>query len=345
MAEPKPQTAPQDRNQEAKAAFLKLFRNTARHKHRYDVFRDFVTLAACSLHNALHKEEGREAEYMQIIQSYEEADQKAFPELLGLLISMLESEPRDILGPLYMELEISSKDQGQFFTPPELSELMARMNMGSSLELLKTQPFITVSEPACGAGGMILVLVKVIIEQKLNPADKLWVQCIDIDRMAALMCYIQLTLWNVPAEIIVGDTLRWDLREVWYTPAHHMGFWDQRLKRRDDTPEISESDVALETPELEPQNVEANIADYQTFTLDWKGQTLTIRWCPEWTPRVMAHLEIQSADEKPHLISETGYKSHFIQKQEVVNMGGPVAYVTAWLEELDDGKPVQLSLF
>jgi hypothetical protein len=101
----------------------------------------------------------------------------------------------------------------------------------------------------------------------------------------------------------------------------------------------------LETSEPEPQDVGTDIAYYQAFTLDWKGQALTIRWCPEWTPSVMAHLEAQSADEKPHPISETGYKSHFIQKQEVVNMGGPVAYVTAWLEELDDGKPVQLSLF
>ena len=337
MANPTPQ--------DVKFEFLKTFRNTARHKHRYDVFRDFVTLAACSLHNALHKEEGREAEYMRIIQSYEEADQKAFPKLMGLLIQMLETEPRDILGPLYMELEISSKDQGQFFTPPDLSELMARMNMGSVIETLKTQPFITVSEPACGAGGMILALVKVITEQKLDPADKLWVQCIDVDRMAALMCYIQLTLWNVPAEIIVGDTLRWELREVWYTPAHHMGFWESRLKRREDTPEISAPDVSLEVLEEESKEAESDFDPYETTTFEWKGQALTIRWHPDYSPGVMAHLEILTEDRKPHPISETGYKSHFIQKQEVEDMGGPVAYVTAWLEELDDGKPVQLSLF
>ena len=53
---------------------------------------------------------------------------------------------------------------------------------------------------------MILALVKVMITAGHNPAEKLWVQAIDVDRMAALMCYIQLSLWNVPAEVIVGNT-------------------------------------------------------------------------------------------------------------------------------------------
>ncbi|WP_420011059.1 hypothetical protein [Tateyamaria sp.] len=38
-------------------------------------------------------------------------------------------------------------------------------------------------------------------------------------------------LWNVPAEVIVGNTLSWDIREVWYTPAHHLGLWKHRLRR------------------------------------------------------------------------------------------------------------------
>lgn len=320
---------------EARSAFLKIFRDIARHKHRHDVFRDFVTLAACSLHNALAKDEGREAEYMQIIKSYEKPDQEAFAKLLAILTDLLEETPRDVLGPLYMELEISSKDQGQFFTPPELSELMARMTFGDRLKLLDDQPFITAAEPACGAGGMVLSLVKEMIDQGYNPAEHLWVQCIDVSRLAALMCYVQLTLWNVPAEVIVGDTLKWEHREVWYTPAHHLGFWANRLKNRE-TPEKSE------TAEPAP---EAEETEYQTFQLDWKGQGITLRWCAEWLGGNTAHLEILTEDRSPHPISETGYRSHFVPCGQIEAVGGPVAFVTAWLEELDDGKPVQLSLF
>ena len=152
--------------------------------------------------------------------------------MLACLIKTLQTEPRDVLGPMYMELEIANKDAGQFFTRPELSELMARVNCDEQLSILNDQPFITLAEPACGAGGMVLAFVKVLIDAGHNPAEKLWVQCNDVDRLAALICYIQLTLWHVPAQVIVGNTLSGKQREVWYTPAHHLGFWDSRLRKR-----------------------------------------------------------------------------------------------------------------
>lgn len=231
MAEPSRDTA--------LAAFEQTFRQLAPYRHRYEVFRDFVTMAACSLHNGLHKDEAREEEYLRIIGQYKPDDQQAFPKLMAQLVAALDEEPRDILGPLYMKLEIANKDAGQYFTPPELSELMAQMTFAQELDKLETQPFITAGEPACGAGGMILALVKVMTTAGHNPAEKLWVQAIDVDRMAALMCYVQLSLWNVPAEVIVGNTLSWDIREVWYTPAHHLGLWEYRLRRKEDSTEVA----------------------------------------------------------------------------------------------------------
>lgn len=84
---------------------------------------------------------------------------------------------------------------------------------------------------------------------------------------------------------------------------------------------------------------------YEEHYLEWKGQGITIRWPPNWSVGVIAYLEIVTADRKAHPISETGYKSHFCPREQVEEMGGPVAFVTAWLEAKDDGKPVQLSLF
>jgi hypothetical protein len=72
---------------------------------------------------------------------------------------------------------------------------------------------------------------------------------------------------------------------------------------------------------------------------------ITVRHCATWLQDEMSHLEIISADRAPHPISETGYKSHFIRPEHIVEEGGPVAYVMAWLQTLDDGKPKQLSLF
>lgn len=229
------------------SAFQKAFRGIARHKHRYDVFKDFIFMSAITLHNAINMEQGREDEYLKIIATYGKEDQHTFPQLFALLVEMLDTEPRDVLGPLYMNLEIANKDQGQFFTPSSVSEMMARMTYGPELQNLKV-PFITLSEPASGAGGMVLSFVKAMIENGHNPSERLWVQCIDIDRLAALMCYIQLSLWNVPAEIIVGDTLRLEFRETWYTPAHYLGRWSYKLAERDENP-TPEQPIKRKEPE------------------------------------------------------------------------------------------------
>ena len=56
------------------------------------------------------------------------------------------------------------------------------------------------------------------------------------------MCYIQLSLWNVPAEVIVGNTLSLEYRERWYTQRHVLGFWSAKLARHwaEPTPETNE---------------------------------------------------------------------------------------------------------
>ena len=151
--------------------------------------------------------------------------------MLAILVELLEFEPKDVLGTLYATLELTSKDKGQFFTPHTISEFMAQILSDDDLKDID-KPFLTLSEPACGAGGMVLAFVKTMLKHKHTPAEKLWVQCIDVDRLAALMCYVQLSLWHVPAEVIVGNTLSLEVREVWYTPAHYLGNWNFKLAQR-----------------------------------------------------------------------------------------------------------------
>ena len=154
-----------------------------------------------------------------------------------------------------MELGIQSEHVGQFFTPPEVSELMARLTYSEELAKLD-KPFVTVCEPACGAGGMILAFTKVMISYGYNPAERMWAHCQDVDRTAALMCYLQLALWNVPAVVVVGNTLTLETREVFYTPAHYLGLWDYRLRRRR---EAEEERVTESAPQA-TEEVETTIA-------------------------------------------------------------------------------------
>ena len=238
-------------NTKDKQEFIKTFHSIARHKHRYEVFRDFVTMVAISLHNAVNKSEELEAEYMAIVGHYSKEELNQIAKLLACLIELLEVEPADVLGQLYMELEFGNEHMAQFFTPPELSKMISAMLYGEDLESLK-KPFITLSEPACGAGGMVLAFVDQMLAKGLNPATCLWVQCIDIDRLAGMMCYVQLTLWHVPAQIIIGNTLSLEFREQFFTPAYYLHGWREILKFRDIVERIKE----FETPDDEAEKPE-----------------------------------------------------------------------------------------
>ena len=209
--------------------FLDVFNGIAPSKHRYTVFTDFVTMMAISLHNAIVKDEKLEAEYMRCIQGYKREDQLQFPKLLAVFVDISEGEPYDHFGQLFMELGFSEDRKGQFFTPPELSEAIAKLTFTGIEEKLAEKAFVTLSEPACGAGSMLLASVKVLLQAGYNPANVVWVQAVDIDRVSALMCYIQLTLWHVPAEVIVGNALTLEYREHWFTPSHYLGGWREKL--------------------------------------------------------------------------------------------------------------------
>jgi hypothetical protein len=222
MATPLPTPTPQD--------FIDLFKTIGRNKHRYTVFSDFVTIAAITLHNAIRKDMVLEEEYLSLIKSYDEPDRYALKSLFQLFIDLMNTAPVDHLGGIYMSLGFGEELKGQFFTPYELSRLMAEMTLAELIEKLKTQPYITMSDPACGAGGTLLPAVSMLISKGYNPATTLWVQAVDIDRVSALMCYIQLSLWNVPAQVVVGNSLTLEVRETWHTPAHYLYDWEGRKK-------------------------------------------------------------------------------------------------------------------
>ncbi len=83
-----------DSKQYSKQSFIKIFNSIAKHKHRYQVFSDFVTMSAIALHNAVYKSEALESEYMEIVAKYSKKEVNSLSELLANLIDLLEPEPR-----------------------------------------------------------------------------------------------------------------------------------------------------------------------------------------------------------------------------------------------------------
>lgn len=213
-----------------KKQFLSIFNETARYHHRHKVFRDFITLAAASIHNGINFNDELEKEYMETVRQYEAKDAERMAMLLAEVVMGLEAESGDFLGSLYMTLELGEAARGQFFTPFCVSRMMAKMQLGDIDSLLVDKPFFTVYEPACGSAGMLLAIAEVLREKGLNPTRHLWVSCTDIDPVASGMAYIQLSLMGVAGEVVTGNALNGERRRVMYTPAHWLGNWPYRLK-------------------------------------------------------------------------------------------------------------------
>ena len=212
-----------------KREFINVVEQISRRHNTHSIYCDFVTMAAISLHNAIRRDDALEAEYLSIIKKYNRTEQHLFPQLLAITVNALEQRFCDFLGDVYMSLDLGNVHQGQFFTPYELSKMMAMM---SQPEDYNSREFFTLSEPAVGMGGMIIAYAEVMQENGINYQQKLWVQAIDVSAAAIYGCYVQLTLLHIPAEIIHGNTLSGEVYRVLRTPAHYLGLWDSKLRRQ-----------------------------------------------------------------------------------------------------------------
>ena len=81
---------------------------------------------------------------------------------------------RDFAGEIYMDSGTSNGKAGQFFTPYNVSHLMAKCNFDT--ERLKAEiaadpdHVITIAEPTCGAGGLIVAAMDVLKNAGINYA-------------------------------------------------------------------------------------------------------------------------------------------------------------------------------
>jgi type I restriction-modification system DNA methylase subunit len=197
----------------------------------YEVFSDWITAMAIAISNACHIIHGkvwqeREKQYMNIIQKYPDHGME-FSKLFGLLMVEMETNPRDVLGEIYMECGFANKHLGQVFTPPSLCRMCAEL----SIDDYDGSAPITVNEPACGGGAMIIELCTALQRKVINYQKAVRVTAQDLDWKGVYMCYVQLSLMGVNAVVVQGDTLanpytghNADPSHIFYTPMYMMSF-------------------------------------------------------------------------------------------------------------------------
>lgn len=227
--------------------FIKLAKQNA-HGHRlHEVFSDFCELSACAISNSVDRRqyEAREARYMQIIGKYSKDEANRFAEMLVCVVESLTQDIGDCLGELFMELELSSSFQGQFFTPAHLGMAMGAM-IGAD-DVIQEKGYCTVLDPAVGAGCLLITFALSLFDRKINYQNTMHATGVDICATAVHMAYIQTSLLHIPAVIYHGNSLSNEYWSHWLTPAHVLGMWDYRLKR---SASGLDSEIKIDVPNL-----------------------------------------------------------------------------------------------
>ena len=218
---------------------------------RFDVFRDWV-------HLMVHAFVGDDEQYLNRMSRYDDANERHdegdrpadhFSIAMGELLTATEEAQCDVLGEVYEGYGLASEEQGQFFTPHGLVDLMVQITDGPDAG---DDDVERISDPACGSG-------RFLIEKAQQADERVVCYGVDQDGLCARMAVLNCCLFNVDAAIVHGDSLTFDSRGAWRT--HH-------------TPEggviepVEAADVGFEMPEESPEEDEP-APPTQTAMAEW----------------------------------------------------------------------------
>ena len=236
---------------ESQTEFAKAFRPLGERHSAWQAWADFVDFSAISIFMPFglpgdEKHQQREKEYMSIAKRYTPAELEVFARLLAMTVDALEDEPeQDFLGEMFMTLELSNHWKGQFFTPYSICKMMAEITMQDAGAKIDAKGWVGICDCCCGAGALLIAARNRM--QFANPPighlpghlQTLYV-CQDVDRTAALMCYIQLSLLGCAGYVVIGNAITHPLvgfdnnpvlpietegQDIWCMPMFHDQVW------------------------------------------------------------------------------------------------------------------------
>jgi len=208
---------------EHRKQFIKVFESLAHRRQRHDVFADFLELAVCAVRKTTlppgADADALETRYMAVVGRNTPEDVRKMPELLGITALAVQGGGCDFLGQVVGDLELMNSHLGQFFTPYDLSRLIAEMTLQDAGEIMKARGFVTLCEPASGAGGMMIAAADVIERQGFDIGRQLYVEATDVSEFCFRMTYLQLALRGISATVRHGNSLSLETFDQAVTPA------------------------------------------------------------------------------------------------------------------------------
>lgn len=228
----------------AQKELVKAFESLCGRHGRWEVWADWIVMCACSISNAVDRvhREKREETYLTLCKKYTGAEMQTMGDMLGMVVAALDENPdQDLLGEIFMTLGLGNEHNGQFFTPYNVCCAMSALNSENIAAQVERQGWVSVSDPACGAGALLVAFANECTRQKVNYQTSVLFVAQDIDFTVGLMCYIQLSLLGCTGYVVIGDTLThpataYDRRgliprdegNVWYMPMYFRDVWHWR---------------------------------------------------------------------------------------------------------------------
>lgn len=219
--------------QEHRQELVKLLKKAAYTTSAWRIWDDLMFMSAAALAQPLNFQQEREDEYLRRINHYDKPTQDLLPALFSEIALALEQEGcYDVLGEIYMEMELNNHWKGQFFTPFHVSLMMAKMSAGNAEQEIAEKGFITVGDPCCGGGAMLIAFAKSCQEQGVNYQKDVLFIGQDIDPVVARMCYVQMSLLGMSGYVTIGNSLiQEECTDVWYTPFYFLNGFQYRKQR------------------------------------------------------------------------------------------------------------------
>ena len=211
-----------------------------------DIFRDLISLEVFMIQAYMLFNEDYKKKYQDLLKKYTKEEQKQL-QVLSIELAELyikQTDTNDLLTAVFGKLGLGNKHTGQFFTPTNISDLMAKC-VGINTDIIKKDGYITLLEPTSGAGGMILAYARELRAKGFNQSQNLFVVAWDIDILCVYMTYLQLAIYDIPAIVVNGDSLLQKEHFRLYTPQYWIGLWnlkDIKSKADKNTDTIKDND-------------------------------------------------------------------------------------------------------
>ena len=168
-------------------------------------------------------------------------------------------------GEVAGELGVLNAEQGQFFTPYNVSRMMAEITLTGVQETIEAEGFVTISEPAAGAGGMLIAVADYIEGLGFDLARHVWIEAVELNHSTFHMGYLQTTARGLAGKFTCGNSLSLETYTSAYTAAASTFFvynGDPFAKQRAEAEAHAKSQTEREA-RLEAERIErrANLAE------------------------------------------------------------------------------------